>query len=147
MAGQFISKSGSKKRRRHGQFSDINVTPFVDVMLVLLIVFMVSAPLLSTGVAVDLPKSKASALSEEDTKPIEVSLTEDGKLYVGETEVKRTKLIALLSALTKQKLDRRIYIRASKTLPFEKVMDVLGAVNGAGFKKVALLSNPAPITP
>lgn len=142
MAGQFISKSG-RRNKRHGQFSDINVTPFVDVMLVLLIVFMVSAPLLSTGVAVDLPKSKAGALSEEDTKPIEVSLTKDGLIYVGESEVKRARLVALLNGLTQQNLERRIYIRASKDLAFENVMDVLGAVNGAGFKKVALLSDPA----
>lgn len=146
MAGQFIKRGGGRAKK-HGQFSEINVTPFVDVMLVLLIIFMVSAPLLSSGVAVDLPQSKAGALSEEDVKPIEVSLTPDGKLYVGETEVERPKLIALLSAMTQRNLDRRIYIRASQELPYAKVMDILGAVNGAGFKKVALLSSPAPLTP
>lgn len=147
MAGGFIKKGGSRRNTRHGQFSEINVTPFVDVMLVLLIVFMVSAPLLSTGVAVDLPQSKAGALSEEDSKPIEVSLTPEGKLYVGESEIEREKLIAVLSNMTEQNLDRRIYIRASQDLSYAKVMDILGAVNGAGFKKVALLSSPAPFKP
>ena len=146
MAGQFVTRS-RKRNRRHGQFSEINVTPFVDVMLVLLIVFMVSAPLLSTGVAVDLPKSKAGALSEEDSKPIEISLTQDGELFIGETTVKRDRLIALLSAMTERNLERRIYIRASENLPYKQVMDILGAVNGAGFKKVALVSKPAAFTP
>ena len=141
MAGQFVTSS-RKKSRRYGQFSEINVTPFVDVMLVLLIVFMVSTPLLTTGVPIDLPSSKAKTLNEQDSKPIEVSLTKEGGLYVGKTEVERAKLVALLQALTRKNLDRRIYIRASEDLAYARVMDILGAVNSAGFKKVALISEP-----
>ena len=120
--------------------SDINTTPLVDVMLVLLIVFMIAAPLLTTGVPIDLPDSGAKALSEEDNKPLEVSISKDA-LYVGETEVKRARLIKLLTSMTQNNPDRRIYIRADKGLDYGEVMDILGAINGAGFRKVALVSN------
>jgi biopolymer transport protein TolR len=120
--------------------SEINVTPFVDVMLVLLIVFMVAAPLLTAGVPVDLPDSEAKAISDEDNKPIEVTVSSENKIFVGETEVPRQRLVALLKAMTEGQEDRRIYIRGDKGLPYGDVMDVLGAVNGAGFNKVALIS-------
>ena len=123
-----------------GPVANINVTPLVDVMLVLLIVFMIAAPLLTTGVPIDLPDSGAKALSEEDNKPLEVSISKDA-LYVGETEVKRARLIKLLTSMTQNNPDRRIYIRADKGLDYGEVMDILGAINGAGFRKVALVSN------
>lgn len=142
MGAQLQSSSGGRKGSRgHRPMAEINVTPFVDVMLVLLIVFMVAAPLLTAGVPIDLPDSKAKALNQEDNKPLEVSLGNDGKIYVGETEVKRSRLIQLLGSLTNNDPDRRIYIRADKKMDYGKVMDVLGDINGAGFQKVALISN------
>ncbi len=120
--------------------SEINVTPFVDIMLVLLIVFMITAPLLTAGVPINLPDSEAKALSEEDNKPVEVSLGKDGVLYVGETEVKQARLVALLGEITKNNPDSRIYIRADESLDYGEVMSVLGVINGAGFRKVALIS-------
>ncbi len=139
------SRSGRGRGRR--AMSEINVTPFVDVMLVLLIVFMVAAPLLSSGVPIDLPDSKAKALTNNDDKPLEVSLGKDGKIFVGETEVKEDRLVVLLGSLTNNDPERRIYIRADKALDYGEVMSVLGAINGAGFKKVALLSTVSTKTP
>lgn len=120
--------------------AEINVTPFVDVMLVLLIVFMVAAPLLTAGVPIDLPDSAAKPIQDEDNKPIEISVSSDDKIYIGETEVKMERLIPLLGAMTEGQVDRRIYIRADQGLAYGNVMAVIGAVNGAGFNKVALIS-------
>ncbi len=120
--------------------SDINVTPFVDVMLVLLVVFMVTAPLLTSGVAVDLPKSEAQAISTEDNKPLELTITKNGTLFIGETEVKRERLISLLTAMTRDNSDRRIFIRADQSLDYGYVIQILGSLNQSGFNKVALLS-------
>lgn len=116
------------------------MTPLVDVMLVLLIVFMVAAPLLTAGVAVDLPDSKAKAIQEEDNKPIEISVTEDGQIYIGETEVKKGNLITLLTAMAKGNTERRIYIRGDRDLAYGAVMRVIGEINASGFNKVALIS-------
>ena len=145
MAGGINTKTKLRGRRTGGSYrpmSEINVTPFVDVMLVLLIVFMVAAPLLTAGVTVDLPDSKAKAIVTEDNKPIEVTLAKDGVIYIGESVVKDSRLVALLSAMTEGQLDQRIYIRADSGLPYGDVMKIIGAVNGAGFTKVALVSNP-----
>ncbi|MEM6811859.1 MAG: ExbD/TolR family protein [Pseudomonadota bacterium] len=132
---------GGGYRRSGRPMSEINVTPFVDVVMVLLIVFMVAAPLLTVGVPIDLPDSEAKAISEEDNKPLEVSITEGGGLFVGETEVSQDRLVTLLNSLTNNDPDRRIYIRADQSLDYGEVMTVLGAINGAGFRKVALISN------
>ena len=120
--------------------AEINVTPFVDVMLVLLIIFMVAAPLLTTGVPIDLPDSKAKAISDEDNKPLEVSIAKDGKIFVGETEVTRDRMLTILTSMTENNPDRRIYIRGDKGIDYGQVMSVLGEINGAGFSKVALIS-------
>jgi biopolymer transport protein TolR len=144
MGAQLNSGGG---RGGYRPMAEINVTPFVDVMLVLLIVFMVAAPLLTSGVPIDLPDSAAKALSEEDNKPLEVSIEKNGKIFVGETEVKKARLIALLGSLTNNDPDRRIYIRADQTLDYGDVMGILGAINGAGFRKVALVSNNSTKTP
>jgi len=122
--------------------AEINVTPFVDVMLVLLIVFMVAAPLLTAGVAVDLPNSKAKQISTEDNTPIEVTINKNGKIYMGKTEVSQDRLISLLTAMSDGNTERRIYIRGDKVLAYGKVMKIIGAVNSAGFNKVALISEP-----
>lgn len=134
-------------RGSYKPMAEINVTPFVDVMLVLLVVFMVAAPLLTSGVPIDLPDSEAKALSEEDNKPVEVSLDKNGGIFVGETEVKQARLVALLGEITKNNPDSRIYIRADESLDYGEVMGVLGAINGAGFRKVALISTASTKTP
>ncbi|MGB4106760.1 MAG: protein TolR [Alphaproteobacteria bacterium] len=142
--GASLGSGGSRRRGRSGgtykPMAEINVTPLVDVMLVLLIVFMVAAPLLTAGVPVDLPNSEAKPISDEENKPIEITLAKDGKIYIGETSVERTKLIPLLSAMTEGQTDRRIYIRGDQSLEYGGIMELLGAVNGAGFTKVALIS-------
>lgn len=114
--------SGSRGYR---PMSEINVTPFIDVMLVLLIVFMVTAPLLNTGVPVDLPKSEANAINEKDEKPLEVSLNKNGQAFIGETKVSREELVAKLSAITENDVERRVFIRADTSLPYGDVMGII----------------------
>ncbi len=143
MGAQLTAKTRGRGRRAGGSYrpmAEINVTPFVDVMLVLLIVFMVAAPLLTAGVPIDLPNSQAKPISDEDNKPIEISLVKDGKIYIGETEVPQARLIGLLKAMTENQQDRRIYIRGDQGLNYGRIMEILGAVNSAGFNKVALIS-------
>ncbi len=135
---------GGRGRRSHRPMAEINVTPMVDVMLVLLIIFMVAAPLLTAGVPIDLPNSKAKAISDEDNKPLEVSITSDGKIFVGETEVDESRIVTILTTMTEDNPDRRIYIRGDKGIDYGKIMSVLGTINGAGFNKVALISEAAP---
>ncbi|MCB9979299.1 MAG: protein TolR [Rhodospirillales bacterium] len=142
--------SGRGKGRRGASYrpmSDINVTPFVDVMLVLLVVFMVAAPLLTAGVPVDLPQSKAKPIKDEDNKPIELTVTKAGDVFLGETKVERARLVTLLSAMTNNDAERRIYIRGDKSLTYGDVMDIIGAINSAGFRKVALISQSSGDTP
>jgi len=124
--------------------AEINVTPMVDVMLVLLIIFMVAAPLLTAGVPIDLPDSKAKAISDEDNKPLEVSIAKDGRIFVGETETSEERIVTILTSMTEDNPDRRIYIRGDKGIDYGKVMKVLGTINSAGFNKVALISEAAP---
>lgn len=128
------------RSRSYRPMAEINVTPFVDVMLVLLVVFMVAAPLLTAGVPIDLPESEAKPITEEDNKPLEISITPEGKIFLGETHVKRERLVNMLTAMTRNDPDRRIFIRGDKALDYGMVMDVLGALNRAGFNKVALIS-------
>ncbi|MCB1652306.1 MAG: protein TolR [Alphaproteobacteria bacterium] len=145
MGATLSTKTRSRGRRTGGTFrpmAEINVTPMVDVMLVLLIVFMVAAPLLTSGVPVDLPKSDAKAISDEDNKPIEITLAKDGKIYIGDQEIKNEDvLLQQLKAMTEGSSDdRRIYIRGDSALQYGRIMKIIGAVNGAGFTKVALIS-------
>lgn len=133
---------GGGYRRGYRPMSEINVTPFIDVMLVLLIVFMVTAPLLTAGVKVDLPKTEAGSVSEKDEKPLEVTVNKKGDLYIGETKVTRDELLVKLSAITGDDQERRIFIRADQGLPYGDVMTVLGSINKAGYKKVALITAP-----
>lgn len=142
MGGGGYSRGGSGRSYR--PMAEINVTPMVDVMLVLLIIFMVAAPLLTAGVPIDLPDSKAKAISDEDNKPLEVSIAKDGKIYIGETETTEERVVNILTSMTEDNPDRRIYIRADKGLDYGKVMRVLGTINGAGFNKVALISEASP---
>ena len=122
--------------------SEINVTPFVDVMLVLLIVFMVTAPLLTVGIPVDLPKVKASALTDQKD-PIEITVKLDGTLYLGESEVEVENLIPRLNAITDQNTEARIYVRGDRVVAYGRVMEIMSLINSAGYVKVALVTqNP-----
>lgn len=139
-SGSRLNKSASRRTQSYRPMSEINVTPFVDVMLVLLVVFMVTAPLLTAGVKIDLPDSQAKQISEEDNKPLEITITASGEIYIGESDVKRAQLVDLLSAMTRNDSERRIFVRADQALAYGDVMDILGRLNRAGFNKVALIS-------
>ncbi len=119
--------------------NEINVTPFVDVMLVLLIVFMVAAPLMTVGVPVNLPQSQSKPLIDQ-IPPISVSLDAGGKIFLDKTEIKSADLINDLKTQTQGDTNRRIHVRGDKTLPYGQIMDVMGLINQAGFAKVALVS-------
>lgn len=119
--------------------SDINVTPMVDVMLVLLVIFMVAAPLLTVGVTVDLPKTAASAIPGQD-EPLSISIKADGSIHLQETPVDIEALAPRLNAITNNNPDLRIFIRGDKAIDYGRVMQVMGVVNAAGFKKVALVT-------
>ncbi|MDC0192774.1 biopolymer transporter ExbD [Alphaproteobacteria bacterium] len=123
--------------------SEINVTPFVDVMLVLLIVFMVTAPLLTVGIPVDLPKVKADALTDKKD-PIEITVKLDGLIYLGESEVEIENLIPRLNAITDQNTEARIYVRGDRVVAYGRVMEIMSIINSAGYIKVALVAqNPS----
>src|SRR3989338_8494088 len=131
-------------RKSYRPMSEINVTPFIDVMLVLLIVFMVTAPLLSAGIPVDLPKTEAASVSEKDDKPLEVAVNKKGDIYIGETKVTAAELLVKLAAITGDDKERRVFIKADQGLAYGKVMEILGSINKAGYKKVALITEPTP---
>ena len=128
-------------RSRKEPMSEINVTPFVDVMLVLLIIFMVTAPLLTVGVQVDLPESAADSLPD-DQEPLTVSINSKGEIYIQEIQVNYQKLIPKLLAIAKNRTDTRIYVRGDKTINYGRVLEVMGMLSGSGFTKVALISEP-----
>ena len=123
--------------------AEINVTPFVDVMLVLLIVFMVAAPLMVQGVPVDLPKTSASKLAKV-RKPMVVSLASDGALYIRDDPIARSSLVNRLNALRAQEGDTVVYVRADRSIPYGDVMEILGQVGESGYQRVSLLSQPSP---
>ncbi len=119
--------------------SEINVTPFVDVMLVLLIVFMVTAPLLTVGIKVDLPKVKATALTDIKD-PIEITVKLDGEVYIGESKVEVENLVPRLNAITEQNTEARIYIRGDRVVAYGRIMEIMSIINSAGYIKVALIT-------
>ena len=121
--------------------SEINVTPFVDVMLVLLIIFMVTAPLLTVGVPVDLPESSADSLPE-DQEPLTVTINSKGEIFIQEHQVVFNKVVPKILAISKNRTDTRIYVRGDKTINYGRVLEVMGRLSGAGFSKVALISEP-----
>ncbi len=141
MAMNGIASGGHRRRRRHGVMSEINVTPMVDVMLVLLIIFMVSAPLLTVGVPLDLPQSKATSL-DQDQKPLAVSVNVQGKIFLQESEVSADELVAKLKAITEARggAEERIFVRGDKAVDYGTMMKVMGRISGAGFRRVALVS-------
>ena len=129
----------SSRRRRRQPMSAINVTPFVDVMLVLLIVFMVTAPLLTVGVTVDLPKTTSSPLPGQD-EPLSVTVDHDGKVYLQDSALSVEELGPRLRAISERKPDARVFVRGDKVIDYGRVMEVVGAIHAAGFSKVALVT-------
>ncbi len=125
--------------RSYRPMSEINVTPMVDVMLVLLIVFMVAAPLLTVGVPVDLPKTAASRMVGQD-EPLVISVDAEGKLFIHDTEIGIERLAPRLAAITDNKKDTRIFVRGDRSIPYGTVMEVMGRINEAGFTRVALIT-------
>ena len=121
--------------------SEINVTPFVDVMLVLLIIFMVTAPLLTVGVQVDLPESSADTLPE-DMEPLTLTINAKGEIFIQETKVEYEKIIAKIMAVSNNRTDTRIFVRGDKTINYGRVLEIMGMLSGSGFTKVALISEP-----
>ena len=138
-----LNSNSGRKRKRYSQMSEINVTPFVDVMLVLLIVFMVTAPLLTVGIPVDLPKVKANALTDQKD-PIEITVKLDGGVYLGESLVDIENLIPRLDAITDQNTEARIYVRGDRVVAYGRIMEIMSIINSAGYVKVALVAqNPS----
>jgi biopolymer transport protein TolR len=140
--GAVMQGGGSRRagrRRTYRPMAEINVTPFVDVMLVLLIVFMVAAPLLTVGVPVDLPKTGAPNLPGQD-EPLVVTIDNAGKVYLNETETTLDTLVAKLIAITQNNAEARIFVRGDRTIAYGQIMEVMGTVSNAGFKRVALVA-------
>lgn len=141
--GASLSGGRASGRSRYRPMAEINVTPFVDVMLVLLIIFMVAAPLMTVGVPVDLPKTTAQPLNQE-TEPLTITVNPEGKIFLQETEVPLDGLVPRLQAIMREQPqgapERRIFVRGDKAISYGRVMEVMGTIAGAGFTRVALLA-------
>src|SRR5215467_1940425 len=135
------TQPGQRRHRRRSVMSEINVTPFVDVMLVLLIIFMVSAPLLTVGVPIDLPQTQAKAL-DQDREPLTVSVNGKGQVFLQNAEIKVDDLVAKLQAITQARggLDERIYVRGDRKVDYGTVMRIMGRLSAAGYRRVALVT-------
>ncbi len=145
MAGGTISRAarsgtGRVRRAPRRAMSEINVTPFVDVMLVLLIVFMVAAPLLTVGVPLELPKTAASALPTEEEAPLTISLTAEGAVMIQDTEVPMAELVVRLRAIAAERSSDQVFLRADGAIPYNTVMEVMGALNAGGFGNIGLVT-------
>lgn len=141
MAVQLQQMGGRGSRRgRYRPVAEINVTPFVDVMLVLLIVFMVAAPLLTAGITVDLPKAQARQLPQDD-RPLELTVDQKGEIFLADTPVTLESLEARLTAITGENKETRIYVRGDRRNDYGRVVEVIGAINAAGYTRVALVSD------
>lgn len=135
-------RRGGRRRRRGGAaMSEINITPFVDVMLVLLIVFMVAAPMLTVGVPVELPNTAASALPTEQEPPLAITITADNRLMIQETDVAEVDLIPRLTAIAAERDNRKIFLRADGAVAYERVAQIMGALNAAGFNSIGLVTD------
>ncbi|MBG1230859.1 ExbD/TolR family protein [Aestuariivirga litoralis] len=135
------SRRSSRRQSRHGAMSDINVTPLVDVMLVLLIVFMVAAPLMTTGIPIELPKTKAKQLNIP-TDPMVIAVKSDGSIYLQDARVKQDELTAKLQALAKNGTDDQVTVKAEGATPYGAVAQVMGILNAAGYNKIGLQTSP-----
>jgi biopolymer transport protein TolR len=144
MSVSAAGRKGGRRRRgvpRYGAMAEINMTPFIDVMLVLLIIFMVAAPLLATGVPIDLPQTTAAALNIEQ-KPLSLSIDEKGTIYLMDQPVAVEDLVDRLKAVTDSGFDQRIYVRGAKDVNYGRVAEVMSLITAAGYKKVALVTEP-----
>ena len=130
----------SRILKRNKTISQINVTPMVDVMLVLLVIFMITAPLLTVGVPINLPKTKAKALPEDQT-PLSITINKEEKIFVQDTEISLDKLIPKLVSISKNRNDRKIFIRADEVLSYGRVVEVMAVITSAGFNKIALVTD------
>ena len=138
-----LQNSGRRRFSKRGSnrlMSEINVTPFVDVMLVLLIIFMVAAPLLTVGVEIELPKTSAKALPTEKEQPLTLSLTKDKELYLQDTKIEFSELIPKLKQIAEQRNDNRIFIRADGTNNYSTIMEIMGALNSSNFSNISLVT-------
>lgn len=145
-AGVIQNQGEGTRRRRRGRgkaqpMSEINVTPFVDVMLVLLIIFMVAAPLLTVGVPVELPKTAAGALPTEQEEPLTITITAAGNLQIQTTETARDELIPKLRAIASERTSDQVFLRADGAVPYAQVMEVMGALNAGGFANIGLVTD------
>ena len=142
--GASLMGGGARPRRgrRSGRrpMSEINVTPMVDVMLVLLIIFMVAAPLLTVGVPIELPRTAATALPSEQEEPLTVAMTADGQIVVQNAPIAREELIPRLRAVAAERSSDKVFLRADGTIPYEGVMQVMGALNASGFRNIGLVT-------
>ena len=139
-AGKGGGRRGGRRRRRSTAImSEINVTPFVDVILVLLIIFMVSAPMLTAGVPIDLPESQAKALSA-DKDPISITINPEGKIFLQDTEITLDELVPKLKAIATTGYDERIFVRGDKSSNYGAIMQVMGAISGAGYRNIGLVT-------
>ena len=139
---QAAETGGNHRRRRRAQpMSEINVTPFVDVMLVLLIIFMVAAPLMTVGVPVELPKTAANALPTDDEEPLTVTITSEGLVMIQNTEVSEAELVAKLQAIAAERVSDRVYLRADGANPWNRVAEIMGALNAGGFSNIGLVTD------
>lgn len=138
------SAGGGRRRRRGGRSAamhEINITPMVDVMLVLLIIFMVAAPMLTVGVPVKLPETAAAALPTEQEEPLTVTITQDGRLAIQTTEVSDAEMIGKLQAIAAERTSKKIYLRADGSVAYERVAQVMGALNAGGFNEIAFVTD------
>ncbi len=129
-----------ERRRRKKLISEINVTPMVDVMLVLLIIFMITAPMLVAGIKVDLPETESKAISEQ-SKPLVITIDKTGDIFIFETKIEAQNLVDKLKEITKEKIDTRIFVRGDKNVSYGAVVDVIAHIQNSGFTKVALVSD------
>ena len=142
--GKLLPRAGQRLARlKRAPMSEINVTPMVDVMLVLLVIFMVTAPLLTVGVPVDLPKTDAAPITGQD-EPIVVSVNAQGNVYLQDTQLPLENLVARLAAITESKPDTRIFVRGDRNINYGRIMEVMSVINQAGFRRVALVAEQAP---
>ena len=140
-AGGSGGRRGRRSRVGKGPMADMNMTPFIDVMLVLLIIFMVAAPMMTVGVPVDLPETRAKAM-EGQTQPITVSVDGQGRIFIQEAELKLDELVPKLQAIAKNGVEERVFVRGDKTTDYGTILRVMGRLNDAGFKKIGLVSLP-----
>ena len=148
--GAKLASMGARRRGRRSRgapMSEINVTPFVDVMLVLLIIFMVAAPLLTVGVPLQLPETEANPLPQEAEAPLTVNVASDGRIYLQKTPVPYDEFVQRLPAIRQERQDDQVYLRADAGIAYGRVAEVMGALNAAGFKSIALVTDSAAPRP